>query len=290
MLALFITDFQFFQDRGMFYNEKHDPLSAHLFNVEYERWKPLRSKLTPVFTSGKMKYMFNTILDIANEFNDCLNVAISTDNEIEVSEWLGRFTTDVIGSCAFGIDCNSLKDPAAKFRQMGKKVFDQPKLNALDRLLVITCKRLAKVIGIRIHHKDVSDFFLNIVNETVAYRENNNVQRNDFMSLLIDLKNAKNQHDRLTINEIAAQAFVFFLAGFETSSTTLTYCLYELALDKHKHIQDEARREIRTILEKYDGNLTYEAIHEMTYIDQIINGRFCTQHDDFHKRLTVFFN
>lgn len=66
--------------------------------------------------------------------------------------------------------------------------------------------------------------------------------------------------------------FVFFSAGFETSSTTLSYCLYELALDKNKHIQDEARREIRSTLDKYDGNLTYDAIHEMTYIDQIING------------------
>lgn len=92
------------------------------------------------------------------------------------------------------------------------------------------------------------------------------------MSLLIDLKNAKNDTERLTINEIAAQAFVFFLAGFETSSTTLNYCLYELALEKHKHIQDKARKEISTILKKYNGELTYEAINEMTYIDQIVNG------------------
>lgn len=138
---------------------------------------------------------------------------------------------------------------------------------------------------------------MRIVDETVTFRENNNVQRNDFMSLLIDLKNSKDVANRLNMNEIAAQvffffiyffyslfiyflflhfinqAFVFFLAGFETSSTTLTYCLYELALEKHKHIQDEARREIFSTLEKYGGELTYEAVNEMAYIDQIINGR-----------------
>ncbi|XP_031624600.1 probable cytochrome P450 6a20 [Contarinia nasturtii] len=268
---IFIKDFQYFRNRGIFYNEKHDPLSAHLFNVDYEKWRPLRSKLTPTFTSGKMKFMFGTIVAVADEFVACLNRSIQIDSEMEVNEWLGRFTTDVIGTCAFGIECNSLKDPQAKFREMGRKVFDQPKLNTFERMLIMSCKSLAKLLRICTHHKDVTDFFLNIVNETIEYRENNNVQRNDFMSLLIELKNAKNDTDRLTINEIAAQAFVFFLAGFETTSTTLTYCLYELALDKHKHIQDKARQEIVTVLDKHNGNLTYEAINEMTYIDQIIN-------------------
>lgn len=271
---IFIKDFQYFQSRGTYYNEKSDPLSAHLFNFEYERWKPLRMKLTPTFTSGKMKFMFGTMINVANEFIQCLNTASSIDNEIEINEWLGRFTTDVIGTCAFGIDCNSLKDPQAKFRQMGKKVFDQPKLGAFSRLLVVSSKRLSQMLGIRVHHKDVTDFFLNIVKETIDYREKNDVHRNDFMSLLIDLKNSKNDIDKLTINEISAQVFVFFLAGFETSSTTLTYCLYELAQSKHKHIQNAARQEISTVLEKHNGELTYEAIHEMTYIDQIINGTY----------------
>lgn len=214
---IFIRDFQHFQNRGTFYNEKNDPLSAHLFNLDYDRWKPMRSKLTPTFTSGKMKYMFSTIVDVANEFIECLNTEIRIDSEMEINEWLGRFTTDIIGTCAFGIECNSLKDPQAKFRQMGRKVFDQPKLGGFGRLLITTSRTLAKALGVRLHHKDVTDFFLNIVKETVEYREKNNVQRNDFMSLLIELKNSKSDLGQLTINEIAAQAFVFFLAGFETS-------------------------------------------------------------------------
>jgi cytochrome P450 family 6 len=74
------------------------------------------------------------------------------------------------------------------------------------------------------------------------------------------------------MNVIAAQAFVFFLAGFETSSTTMTFCLYELAVNPD--IQDRLRAEIDTVLQKYDGNINYESIFEMEYLDKVVNGKW----------------
>jgi cytochrome P450 family 6 len=71
---------------------------------------------------------------------------------------------------------------------------------------------------------------------------------------------------------IAAQAFVFFIAGFETSSNTMAFCLYELA--SKPDIQDRVVNDIKTVLQKHGGNITYESIIEMEYLDKVVSGEW----------------
>jgi len=126
--------------------------------------------------------------------------------------------------------------------------------------------------------EEAERFFLRIVKETVDFREQNNVRRNDFMDQLIDLKNnpqtksETGENVNLTIEEIAAQAFVFFGAGFETSSTTMGFALYELA--QHQDIQDRVREECQEIFAKCNGELTYESMKDMVFLDQVISGEY----------------
>ena len=87
---------------------------------------------------------------------------------------------------------------------------------------------------------------------------------------------------------IAAQAFVFFLAGFETSSTTMTFCLYELACNPD--IQTRLREEIDAVLSKYDGKITYEAINEIDYLDKVINGEYLTFLKSTFTHINLVFN
>ncbi|XP_037028113.1 probable cytochrome P450 6a20 [Bradysia coprophila] len=276
--TILIKDFPYFHDRGLYFNEKDDPLSAHLFAIEGSKWRNLRSKLSPSFTSGKMKFMYPTILKIGNEFEDTLAHLLEGKEsfDLEVKDMLARFTTDVIGECAFGIECNSLKDPNAEFRNMGRRVFEKSRNSRITNILMQTFQELSRFLKMRSTLEEVERFFINSVRETVRYREENDVTRNDFMDLMIRIKNGKklNENDSdsaigLSINEVAAQAFVFFLAGFETSSTVMTFLLYELALNKD--IQLKARKEIKQVLERHGGQFSYEAMTDMTYITQILN-------------------
>lgn len=126
------------------------------------------------------------------------------------------------------------------------------------------------MLGLKISSDDVINFFTNFVKDTVDYREKNGVDGKDFIGLMIHLKNHPDSTKRLTFNQICAQSLMFFLAGFESTSTTLAFCLYEMAL--HQNFQDSARWEIIKVLEKHKGTLTYEAVMEMKYLEQVLLG------------------
>ncbi|XP_055592502.1 cytochrome P450 6a2-like [Uranotaenia lowii] len=263
--TILIKDFSFFPDRGTFFNHKDDPISAHLFAVEGNYWRTLRTKLTPTFTSGKMKLMYPTLKAVGNNFADFLEQVVDQGKELEVKDCMARLTVDIIGSCAFGIECNSFSDPDSRFRKFGTQVFDKPRHRGLVRLFLRLFPEVGRSLRIKAVHDDASDFFRGIVKDTVEYRQQNGSTRKDFLNLLLELKHSEVP---LSMDEIAAQSFIFFIAGFETSSSNQTYCLYELALNQD--CQDKARKCVKQAIEKH-GGLTYEAVCDMAYLDQCIN-------------------
>jgi cytochrome P450 family 6 len=73
---ILVKDSQYFVDRIVSFNEKLDPLfSRSLFVIKGQRWRHLRTNLTPVFTSGKMKMMFYLVDTCGKELADCLDNA-----------------------------------------------------------------------------------------------------------------------------------------------------------------------------------------------------------------------
>jgi len=73
---ILVKDFQYFIDRVASSDEKIDPLfSRVLFLVKGQRWRNWRTNLAPVFTSGKMKMMFDLVDTCGKELADCLDKA-----------------------------------------------------------------------------------------------------------------------------------------------------------------------------------------------------------------------
>ncbi|CAH1726896.1 unnamed protein product [Chironomus riparius] len=263
-----IKSFDVFHNRGLFHSKEHDPLTAHLLTLEDQDWRNMRMKLSPTFTSGKMKVMFHTVLDVSKYMIKTLEAKSNLDT-VEIKEVLAQFTTDVIGNIAFGLEMKAIDNPDSNFRLMGRKIFGRNS-NFLIRLFFLTSFRdLAKNLRLKLLPNEVSEFFRGIVRETVEYRTQNKIERNDFLDLLLKVKEGQSDEDILTIDQIAAQCFLFFIAGFETSSSTATFVLYNLV--QHPEIQEKVKNEIETIVAKYDNKVTYDGIVEMKYLQMVID-------------------
>ncbi|XP_046604350.1 probable cytochrome P450 6a14 isoform X1 [Neodiprion virginianus] len=271
--------FAHFHDRGIYCNEKVDPLSGHLFSIPGAKWKFLRTKFSPTFTSSKMKQMFFTVQECSEKMVEFVSPLAKNRELIEVKDLVARFSTDVIASVAFGIQCNSIENPNAEFRSYGRKVLrPRPIMNAIS----VLAPSWLELLRISATDADVEKFFVSAFTETVEYRTVNSVVRKDFLDLIMQLMDkgyvenddkksfelSELDSQKITLLEGAAQAFVFWLAGFETSSSTVTNCLYELAL--HQDIQDKVAEEANRVLGEF-GGMSYNGVKEMRYLYKVVS-------------------
>ena len=77
----------------------------------------MRTLVSPVFTSGKLKLMAPHIEKCANNLDEVFQKAAETGEFLEAKEIYGKFTLDAIATSGFGIESNSFQDPDSTFRK-----------------------------------------------------------------------------------------------------------------------------------------------------------------------------
>lgn len=219
---ILIKDFPSFYHRGLYSDEKIDPLTGNLLFLNGERWRFFRSKLSPAFTSGKLKGMFSTLIECGDSLQKHVANLADKHELIEVRDVSARYSTNVIASVAFGISVDCIREPESEFRKYGKKIFEMTLSNALRQAASFLCPSLMSFFHIRSTNKSVEDFLKSVVQENLEYREKNNVVRKDFFQILMQLRssgtisqsdddwNTKDNQDNettkyLTLNEMTAQ-------------------------------------------------------------------------------------
>lgn len=264
---VFSKNYEYFDERGYYYNEKDDPVSAYILNLGGKKWHTLRKKLNPTFTSSKIKTMFQTLNFCVESLVEGIEKDFNNNGPIDIYKTFAYFTTHVICSCILGLECNMSQEENLLFQNHINKFISWSKLKWIAQILASINVNFAKKFKVTLVPKEVSKFFLNVISNNIKYREDNNYIRNDFLQLLIKLKH----NGLLSLTDITAQCFFFFVAGFETTSSTLTFALYEIA--KNQDVQDKIRAEVSSVLEKYQ-DLDYYSVSEMKYLDQVIEGEF----------------
>lgn len=297
---LTIKDFEYFENHQMFIDSQIDELFGNsLFLMEGEKWRDMRSSLSPAFTGSKMRQMFELVSLCAE---DMVAVLREESNGVdmltkEFKDLFVRYTTDVIATTAFGLETNSLRDKDNEFLLAGRNILQFEGFKSVAKILIQTAfPWLAKAMDLQLIDAGVREFFKSVVFDTMETRERENIFRPDIINILMQMRRGQVErplgdevkhgddgfatveesnigtkivHRKWTDIEILAQSFVFFFAGLDTSSNALLFTAYELALNTD--IQTKLFDEIHATDAGIDGNLvTYDLLQKMKYLDQVI--------------------
>ncbi|XP_068631922.1 probable cytochrome P450 9f2 [Battus philenor] len=276
-----VKDFDHFVNHKAFVPEDVEPLfGASLLLMKDEKWRDMRTTLSPAFTGSKMRQLMPFMTEISR--NVIQHLKEHTTEDIDVADLMRRYTNDVIASSAFGYQVNSVKEKENEFYKMGQTLFNFTAWQRFLLFLTSVFPSVIKFFGFEIFSKKYTKFFDDLVATTMEHREKNNIERPDMIQLLMqaskgNLKTEEADKDEIedhskrqewSQRDLASQVFIFFIAGFETSAGALVLCIHELAINPH--IQKKLYQEIKAFTEK-NGNLTYETINELKYLDCVIN-------------------
>lgn len=271
-----VKDFNVFADRYAKASVNDRLGYANLFIIRNPAWKVLRAKLTPIFTSGKLKKMFELMTEVADDLDNYLESQQlnAPGKTIEAKDLCANFTTDLIGTTAYGFRVNSINNPKTIFREHGRKIFSFKPSRGIELLSIFFAPWAVPFLRSKFFGKESSEFLRSIFWDAINHRMETGAKRNDLIDLLIELKKAHEDTGdlggfRFDGDDLVAQAAIFFTGGFETSSTTMSLTLYELALQPE--IQTKLRNEINNALEETNGKITYDMAMNLPYLDMVVS-------------------
>ncbi|XP_026741226.1 cytochrome P450 6B2-like [Trichoplusia ni] len=270
---IMIRDFELFTDRGVEFSKKG--FGENLFHADGDTWRALRSRFTPMFTTGKLKHMFPIMTERGDFFMKYVNKMAEKNPEFEVHSLIQKYTVSAVCSCAFGLELQTLENKFDDLELIEKLVLAPNFSFEIDMMYPGILKKL----GYSAIPKEVQVFFNNLVQSVINIRGGKTSEHDDFMDFIIEMRQQGNIESprfgdiktslEITDDVIAAQAFIFYVAGYETSATTVAYLLYQLALNQD--IQDKVVAEVDEIANANDGEFTYETMKDLKYLHKVFD-------------------
>ena len=191
-----------------------------------------------------------------------------TDQSVDMLDWFSKLTLEVILSTAFGVDAGIQLGEDTEILEKAKALFQTPTLvRQLARLPF--GKSLLKLMSALSGNKP--QYFQGVAKEIIKSRRQQGLTgRKDLLHLMMVANEETTVEgiSKLSDEEIVSQSVLFLLAGYETSSNTLSFTLYHLALNPD--VQDKLRKEIIQAMESNAKKPLYEVVQSIEYLDCVI--------------------
>ncbi|ETE73007.1 Thromboxane-A synthase, partial [Ophiophagus hannah] len=274
------------------------PFADSIVMLRDEKWEKVRSILTPAFSIAKIKevrcrQMTPLIDEACNILLNNLKVYAESGTAFDIQRNYGCFMLDIVASIAFGTHINSQKTPNDIFVKYTRRFFEPLIFKPLLILAVAFPFIMIPLLRILPNKKrdEVNGFFISLIKNMITLRnqQDPNERHRDFLQLMLDARIpttdiVMEQSDRvsqddfpealpkkqqvwLSDDEIAGQASLFLIAGYETSNSTLSFGTYLLATNPQ--CQEKLLQEVDDFYSKHDSP-DYENIQELPYLDMVI--------------------
>lgn len=181
---ILIKDFHNFDDRT-FAAPNHNEFEKNwLFAIKNPDWKIVRSKMTPLFSSGRLKKMFHLMLNISEDMKKYLDQHIGN---IELKSISCFYAVDVIAQCAFGIKPNSFEGDS-EFYRMGRRVWAFNFRNGLVQIAYLFRQTWVNYFKINFLEESVEKYMLDVFMKTLSLRHGKVGAANDLIDIINELK------------------------------------------------------------------------------------------------------
>jgi len=264
--------------------------NRNITSAKGDEWKDVRSSLTPIFTSGKMKHMLKFVVDVSRRLFTEMEKQVD-QGEFELKELTGRFSLDALASCAFGLDFDSFGGVASNaFVEHAADVFKQDIWTLIFTLKFIPgVSRIFEVLNINVQKPKSVKFFKDIVTQTLKQRSESGQRRNDMIDMMLDIMNERDKEEvegdmdqyhqdmkfshkkkrNLTENDIISNLIILLIVGYDTTGMTLAFILYALA--ENPDVQDKLQQEVDEAWEDAGGSFPdYSKVQGLSYCEMVI--------------------
>ncbi|XP_077468888.1 cytochrome P450 3A40-like [Stigmatopora argus] len=284
MPALMVTNREIIQNVMMRYcntvfTNRRDMLSFGamsdaLTSVKDEKWKRIRSSVSPCFTGARLKQAFSLVTRSTERLVASL-AEKDLGEPMDIKQFFAPYSLDVVTSASFSVDTDSINRPDDPLIVHLKKIMDFKFWPIIFLMLFPPLEKLCKLLNFDLMPKASIEFFFNIIKKFKDQHREGQWDHSDFLQVLIqheipqsDIKSENEQPSKgLTEREILSQAFIFIFGGYETTATTLTYILYTIAT--HPDIMKTLQEEIDAVTG--DGPLSYETLQNMEYLNCVMS-------------------
>jgi cytochrome P450 len=149
---------------------------------------------------------------------------------------------------------------------------DSNKSNNIAQLAIMGYPQLSpmmgKLLALSGALKPVNDLIgvsKNVVDKRRASKDQ--AQRNDLLQLMVEASQVEGE-GAMTYEETIADCLLVLLAGYDTSSNTLAFVTYLLAV--HQDVQERLATEIGNYFQDNPESSMYEASHELEYLEMVV--------------------